>query len=351
MSEQNKISTKKLARFSIAGLLVVIFLVALFAASASQANRVPVGLDVSIVNENEHKFIYKKDIEHLLKTVEGPNYLKTTISQMDLSKLEREVEKNPWVIKSEVYVDNAARLKVQVTQRVPVARIFNQTGASWYMDSTLKMLPVSASYAYPSPVFTNVPVLNNDTFGNSLKAKIAYLSSVIINDSFWNAQITQIEVQPNQTFVLIPMLGEHKILLGDTSNVRAKLDNLFAFYQNVSTKIGWDKYTVLDARFAGQIVASPAMGYVPPVIKDTAMEAAVALKPEASIKTGTTPNQVKTSDAKSKGAPKIVGAVQKTNVNKLESKTPAKPTQKASGNKAPAKDDKTKGKYIYQGKK
>ncbi len=361
MNEQQKISPKKVGRFAVAGLLVVIFLVALVAASASQSSRVPASLEVKIVNENEHEFIYKKDIEQLLRQAGTADYRTTEIGKLDLNKMELAIQKNPWVVKSDVFVDNASRLQVHVTQRVPVARIFNQNGASWYMDSTLKMLPVSASYAYPAPVFTNVPIFNNDSFGYRFKAKIAYLSSTIINDSFWNAQITQIEVQPDQTFVLVPMLGNQKILFGDTSNVRAKLDNLFAFYKNVSTKIGWDKYQILDARFAGQVVASPAMGYIPPVVKDTVADADVQIKavtPSPAIAiakpaTVSKPAPAKT-EVKKAPAPKPSTVAKKPANSAVAAKPKPKEPAKASkpaAKKEAAKQNKEKGKYIYQGKK
>lgn len=269
MESQKKISPKKVARFAIGSLLVIIFMVTLIAASRSQGSHIAKGLRVTILNENEHAFINAKDIENLL-SVQGCRHNNVPIAKLDLNRLEKKIEMNPWVVNAEVFVDNTRKLQVQVMQRVPVARIFHYNGSSCYMDATLKMLPLSASYAYPAPVFTNVPVFNNDSFGRSFKAQIAFMSKVIASDSFWNAQVTQIEVQPDQTFVLTPLLGHQKILFGDTSNAEAKLENLFAFYKDVSAKIGWDKYQVLDVRYKGQVVASPAMGYVPPVVADTA---------------------------------------------------------------------------------
>jgi len=358
MEGQRKISPRKVARFATGTLLVIIFMIALVAASRSQAGHTPSGLQVSILNENEHEFIKAGDIETMLAR-SANNYRNIAISKLDLNKLEKTIESNPWVVNAEVYVDNTRKIQVKVMQRVPVARIFNQNGSSWYMDSTLKMLPLSVSYAYPAPVFTNVPVFNNDSFGKSFKAKIAYLSRIIGSDTFWNAQITQIEVQPDQTFVLTPMMGNQKILFGDTADAKAKLENLFAFYKNVSTKIGWDKYQVLDVRYKGQVVASPAMGYVPPAVPDTADDgieapsAAVAhnvatvTKPSAREKPQVSAPAAKASPGNNRVTPlarqpqKVVNArpLQKPSV---KSKPEAKKIEKKSAEE---------GKYLYQGKK
>ncbi|WP_118950690.1 cell division protein FtsQ/DivIB [Taibaiella helva] len=269
MSEQRNISTKKVIRFSVGTLLVIIFMVALVAASRSQSNKAIKGLEVHLNDDKEYSFLQRKDIEALLLGNRHINLAQASVAQLDLELMERIARTNPWVANAEIYVDSRQVLQVNITQRDPVARIFDVNGASYYMDSTLHTMPVSAGYAYAAPVFTNVPVAKQDSTGKSLLQKIARLSEEISRDSFWQAQVTQVEVQPDHTFVLIPLMGDQRILLGDTARLQEKLDNLLAFYKNVSNKIGWDRYTVLDARFKGQVVASPSMGWIPPRVTDT----------------------------------------------------------------------------------
>ncbi len=72
-------------------------------------------------------------------------------------------------------------------------------------------------------------------------------------------------VHDHQNFELVPVLGSHKILLGDLSNLSEKLENVYTFYQNVLNKIGWDKYTLIDARYKNQVVASPSLPWKAPV--------------------------------------------------------------------------------------
>lgn len=361
MEEQKKISPRKVARFAIGSLLVVIFMVALIAASRNQANHVAEGLQVTIQNENEHAFISSKDIE-LMLSGQVNSYRNVPIADLDLNKLEKKIETNPWVINAEVFVDNARKLQVQVQQRVPVARIFNYNGGSCYMDSALRMLPLSSSYAYPAPVFTNVPLFNNDSFGRSFKAKIAFLSEVIASDSFWNAQVTQVEVQPDQTFILIPMIGNQRILFGDTSNAKAKLGNLFAFYKNVSKKIGWDKYQTLDIRYQGQVIASPAIGYVPPVVTDTAKDIAT---PAVTATTAHVPAIAINNKPGEKAKPVIARpkedikpevrqekVIVRHSQKAINAKTSGKPKEQPKKVVKPATQKQGKeGKYIYQGKK
>lgn len=339
MKNKSNISSKKTVRLIGGALLIGIFFVALVAASSHQSNKTIASISVNIMNENTHSFVQKKDVEDMIKDDSKLNIYKATLNTVDLNKIEKTIERNPWIVKAEVYIDNEQQLNVAITQRVPSARVFYTNGGSAYIDSTLRTLPLSNDYAYEAPVFTNVPFLGNDSFSRSLKSQIVYLSNIIAKDTFWNAQITQIAVMPDKTFVLIPLVGSQQILFGDTANANEKLDNLFAFYKNVSNKIGWDKYQKLDLRFKDQIVASPAIGYVPPKVSDsTSIEDNKAEIPVARTAPVAT---VQHADHKAPVKPASanpVAVVKKT--------TPA--VKKANTSPKTAQKKTTQPKYIYQ---
>lgn len=49
------------------------------------------------------------------------------------------------------------------------------------------------------------------------------LTRFIHNNTFWNAQIEQISVADNGSYVLIPKLGDHKIEFGGIDNMEEKI--------------------------------------------------------------------------------------------------------------------------------
>ena len=370
MSEERKISSKKVLRFSIGALLVAVFMVALVAASRQQNNKAIKGMEVHLNDEHEFSFLQRKDIEALLLRNRNIDLAQTAISKLDLRLMEDIARTNPWVAKADIFVDNRQVLQVNITQREPVARIFDINGSSYYMDSLLNTMPVSQGYAYPAPVFTNVPVLRNDSIQANLHQKIAYLSEMIGRDSFWHAQVTQIEVQPDQTFVLIPLFGDQRILIGDTANVQEKLKHLFAFYKNVSGKIGWDKYETLDVRYKNQVVASPSIGWIPPKATDTATAIIEGPDPKAEINTVAAVKPVVAKPAVQTARPAVSAiarqkptlkpAVAKQNIVKAKPASVKPKNTVQASNKAKDKKketttskDKTKTqspKYIYPGK-
>lgn len=273
MEEKKKIALNKTLRMAFGIAVGIIFLVTLVAASRDQGktllNSNPV---IHLNDENEFSIVQKQDIKNWLLKNRNIDLSKMTLDNLDIKKMEKIAEANPWVSNAEVYLDNQDKLHIDIVQRSPIARVFDKAGNSFYLDSAKMEMPIRYGYTYPTVTFTNVPIYKTVKEGMDLKSKIAYLGNVIASDSFWNAQITQIEVQDDQTFVAVPLLGNQRIILGDTSQIKEKLSNLFAFYKKVSSRIGWNTYDTYDLRFKDQVVASPTLGKTPPKVDNKVLE-------------------------------------------------------------------------------
>lgn len=325
MSTTSKISPKKVKRFIGMTVLLIAFSAILIAANRKQSDEQIEGVIVTLKNHGkEENFLRKQDIDSLILR-EGIDVQHQKLASINVDEIENLVLKNPWVKTAEVFVDNNAKLNVEVEQRSPVARVFNADGNSFYLDSTGFEMPLSERYTYAVPVFTNFIRSANDSVNNSFKKNIVYLSSIIKQDTFWNAQITQVDIAGWNNFDFYTTIGKQKVKFGDTALALSKLNNLMAFYQEVSNKIGWDRYDVLDVRFKGQVIASPSIGWVPP--KDTLGLNLLAVvnnnaespKPVVQTVVGKKPEPVKSE--KKKEVPKKPES--KKNEKKLEPKAKA----------------------------
>ena len=49
--------------------------------------------------------------------------------------MEESVSANPWISKTQVFFDNNEILRVNITEREPIARIFTISGNTFYIDS------------------------------------------------------------------------------------------------------------------------------------------------------------------------------------------------------------------------
>jgi cell division protein FtsQ len=265
MAEKRKISIRKVLQAFTTLVVTVGCIIAIVSASRIEDKKMLKKVAIHIKNSKKYHFIEQNEVYEKAITNLHVDVMNTPIGRLDLQSMEQVLKTDPWIADAQVYIDNDGVLNLFVTQRVPVARLFSKDAGSFYMDSSLSIMPLSSNYIFYTTVVTNVPQLRNDSISSSLKKQILCLVKMLQSDTFWNTQVSQIVIDSVGTFELVPVLGNQKIILGDTSRMKEKLDNLFTFYKNVLNRIGWDKYETLDLRYRNQVVASPSLPYKGPV--------------------------------------------------------------------------------------
>jgi cell division protein FtsQ len=81
------------------------------------------------------------------------------------------------------------------------------------------------------------------------------IATYVDKDAFWRAQIDQIFVTAESELVLVPKLGNHQIIFGNTEQMEDKFNRLMLFYREALSRVGWDKYKAINLRYRGQVVA------------------------------------------------------------------------------------------------
>ncbi|HEV3326972.1 MAG TPA: hypothetical protein VG052_15265 [Puia sp.] len=202
--------------------------------------------------------IGRKEIQSLLTPAGELKVRDRPTQSFDLHRLETTLEKNIWIQKARLFFDNNNILHVDVIERTPTTRIFTNDGASFYLDNEGVQLPVITQLPARLPVFTGYPSTRagRQIPDSGLKAGILRVSAFIRQDSFWRTQIAQVNITPERTFELEPEIGDHRISFGDGNDVGPKFHRLFLFYQQVLSKIRFEKYARIDVSYAGQVVAT-----------------------------------------------------------------------------------------------
>lgn len=267
MAVKKKISIRKILQVFTTLVAASACITAIISASKIEGDKKLDHVEVHINSGKKYHFIEEKQI--LDETINNRNIdiVNTPVNRLDIQSMERVLKADPWVADASLYIDARRVLHISVTQRIPVVRIFGQSGESYYMDNTLSIMPLAPNFNFYTSVVTNMPHLTNDSISTMLKKNVVMLVHNIQADTFWNAQVSQIIVDSDYTFELVPVLGEQRIIFGDTSRIKEKFSNLYSFYTNVLNRIGWDKYETLDLRFKGQVVAAPSLPYKGPVDK------------------------------------------------------------------------------------
>lgn len=202
-------------------------------------------------------FVDKKEIMEALKVSENANPVAKPIGSFNLKKLEQQLMQDIWIKTAELYFDNNEVLQVTINEREPVARVFTNTGASFYIDDSLTMLPLSKKYSARLPVFTGFPTNRKvlSKADSSLLQDIKVISLAIQKDSFCMAMIDQVDINENNVFEMVPKIGNQLIVFGDAQHVEAKLDKMKIFYKQVMVKTGWNYYSVIDVSYNNQVLA------------------------------------------------------------------------------------------------
>jgi len=245
-----------------AGIGTVVLLVA---AMQKKSDKFCNDVQIEISGATAHVFVDEKEIKEILqKKGSMPG---VSMAKVNLRSIEEALEKDPWIRNAELFFDNNQVLQVRITEREPVARVFTVMGNSFYLDSSGNILPLSEKLSARVPAFTGFPFGKKLSQPDSVLMKdVITLSNYIYADSFWNAQIAQVNIMANE-FELIPVVGNHTILFGDVSEVDKKFKKLFSFYKNVSAKVGFDKYETISLKYNGQIVAVRRGAVIP--VSDT----------------------------------------------------------------------------------
>lgn len=204
-------------------------------------------------------FTSKEQIAELLKAATKGDVKGQPKSEFNLPVIEDLLEQSAWVYNADLYFDNNNVLHANVTERKPLARVFTNLGASFYIDEAGKQIPLSDKVSLDLPVFTGYPSKKIMNGADSVLVQNVIATASFINeDPFWNAQVAQIDINncgtDCWTMSMIPVVGNHKVDLGDGTDIASKFHRLYLFYDQVLKRTGFDKYQKIDVQYNGQVI-------------------------------------------------------------------------------------------------
>lgn len=227
-------------------------------------------MDIKVNQDNDLYFLDNIDVAQLIKSrnkiIDQP---KATVNIPDIEKA---LNSHPNIANAEVSITIDGKLKVQVKQRKPILRIFNVSDESYYMDDDGMLMPLSEKYtakvliangkiaeSYAKNYKRTMQSISKDS---AVKARTMFdelyaMASFIDANDFWRAQIQQIYINDNLDMEVVPIVGDQRIIFGDTTAMEEKFKKLLIFYrQGLNTTGWWNKYSVINLKFKNQIVCT-----------------------------------------------------------------------------------------------
>jgi cell division protein FtsQ len=247
---------RKIVLLSLGAVTGIGLLVLLAAAINYKSHQTCKGVLVSVGSERTFSFLNRQEVLKIMVPGETPVFKGRLLNAINLQELEARLEQSIWIKDAELFFDNNAMMRVNITEREPVARLFTVGGNSFYVDEEGRKIPLSERVSMKLPVFTGYPFEKIRKEDSSLLTQINALSRFISADSFWMAQIAQVDITPQRTFELVPVIGNHTVQIGDASGCSAKFHRLLLFYQQVGATAGMDKYSTINVQYHQQVIGT-----------------------------------------------------------------------------------------------
>ncbi len=168
--------------------------------------------------------------------------------KLDLKMLERSINEQEMIEKSEVFVSIDGVLKAVVKQKTPIARVFNET-ESFYLDSKGNRMPLSEIFA------ERVPLVTGDITGEE-KERLGELFNTIHNDEFLKKNIIGVEISPSGGIVMKNRNYDYAIDFGRAIHVERKFNNYKAFFQKAVSDSTINNYKKINLKFTQQVVCT-----------------------------------------------------------------------------------------------
>ncbi|MBQ2073985.1 MAG: hypothetical protein II463_04765 [Bacteroidaceae bacterium] len=205
------------------------------------------GVDVVISNMSEKALFNKEFVSDILanKKISPQGQ---TISKININRIEQIIGENAYIDSVQCYFTPKHNLCIRVISRKPVMHVITDD-TEYYMDANGNVMP-------PGNFNLDLCLMTGNISEKLAKDKLLPLASFLDRNEPWKNEIQQVNVIDEQHIELIPMTGDHRIRIGNSDNIKEKMDKLLLFREEGLDKVGWNKYAYIDLSYNGQVVCT-----------------------------------------------------------------------------------------------
>lgn len=204
------------------------------------------GITMNINDEAEQNFISEEDIlgilhkEHI--SVKGQK-----IGDIDMRDIEQRIKSYDFIDSVCCYHTANGKLSIDIIPMQPVLHIMAENGEDYYLDKT--GTPISSQN-----LNADLCIVTGKVNRKFASAQLVALGNFLQANDYWNNIIQQINISDGNTIELIPSIGNHTLVLGDTTKMEDKFERFRLFYEKGLPKCGWNLYDRISAEYDGQLV-------------------------------------------------------------------------------------------------
>ncbi|RXR20634.1 cell division protein FtsQ [Flavobacterium amnicola] len=168
--------------------------------------------------------------------------------KLDLKNIEQTINKHSLIDHSEVYVSVDGKLKTVITQKTPIARVFDEN-SSFYIDYKGNRMPLSQNFS------ARVPLVYGD-MNNTYSKNFVSLLQMVHKDDFLKKNIIGMTISADGSIVMKNRNYGYDIIFGRTIHMERKFNNYKAFFQKAVQDTLLDSYKTINLKFTKQVVCT-----------------------------------------------------------------------------------------------
>ena len=168
--------------------------------------------------------------------------------KLDLNNVEKSLNENPMIEKAEVYATVDGKLRAVITQKKPVARVYDGAN-SYYIDRNGKVMPLSETYTARVPLVTG-EIAKADRKG------LNRLLNYVYDDAFLRKSIIGMEVNERGGIRMLSRGFGFDIQFGRPIKIEQKFNNYKAFLQDAVRDTLIEQYKTINLKFTQQVVCT-----------------------------------------------------------------------------------------------
>ena len=208
-----------------------------------------------------HRFVSEDDIKAWLERDYG-SYIGQRLDSVGLDRIERILDEQSAILKSEAYTTEDGLLHVRLTQREPVLR-FQQGKEGFYVDDRGFIFPLQERFTAPVPVVDGaIPVRCAPGYKGPAQtekerrwiADMIGMMDWIRKSKIWKEAFVQVSVAQGGNLVLTPREGGERFLFGPPEEIADKFDRIGKYYEYIRPARGEGYYKTVNVRYDRQII-------------------------------------------------------------------------------------------------
>lgn len=257
MTEKMKsLAAIRIPGFLIYGIAAVLLMLLLSASIGKQKMIYCEEVHASINAEEGERFVKESTVEKWVMSYLGNGESRKTIKDISLSDLEKHLSTKPYVKKAYAHFDIRGRLSVQIDQDLPLLRVIDGMGRSYYITDSSKKMPMGVEYTARVPIVTgHVPVVQGDSIpGSGVLFDLLLYGKYMQENHFMEALTEQIYLTERGDMEIIPKAGDFTINIGDATELDKKAERILSFYKKGVLSKKYENVRSINVKYDHQII-------------------------------------------------------------------------------------------------